>query len=128
LQQNASAVEDAIDSKRLTIEPYGQQMLKSVHTSRGNYSEMMVIANDNWHIYRLVLDHFTQVIFSTSGKERDDILDAIDRGEDVIDVTKRFIIGNKAWNRLIDIESEIYQCIRESNSQEEIRKLISNII
>ncbi len=128
LQQNESAVNDAIDSKRLSIEPYGQQMLKGVHTSRGNYSEVMVINNQDWCIYRLVLDKFTQVMYSTSGQERNDILDAVDRGEDVIEAIKKLIIGNQSWGLLKHLENQIYQSIEVSNNEGEIRKMIAEIV
>lgn len=128
LQQNESAVNDAIDSKRLSIEPYGQQMLKGIHTSKGNYSEVMIINNQDWSIYRLVLDRFTQVMYSTDGKERGDILDAIDKGEDVVEAIKRFIIGEPAWNVLRQIENQIYQSIEASNNEGEIKKMISEIV
>ncbi|ABM97146.1 F-pilin subunit assembly into extended F pili (plasmid) [Methylibium petroleiphilum PM1] len=92
LKQNGEAVDAAIDGGQFKIEPYGAYMLKTVHTVRGAYSEVMVKRGDNsWGILRLVVDRFTQVMFSTSGAERDQILGAIDRGEDVVEAVDAYI-------------------------------------
>lgn len=97
LQQKSESVDAALEGGQFKIEPYGAHMLKSVHTVRGSYSEVMVKRSENdWGIMRLVVDRFTQVLFSTTGDERDDLLDAIDRGEDVVTAIDQFIAREAA--------------------------------
>ena len=47
-------------------------------------------------VARLVESRFNQVLFSSEGRERDDILAALDRGEDVIQAVQQFMDGEAA--------------------------------
>jgi conjugal transfer ATP-binding protein TraC len=92
LQQKAESVDAAIEGGQFKIEPYGAHMLKSVHTIRGKYSEVMVKRTENdWGILRLVVDRFTQVAFSTTGKERDEVMDSMAHGKSAVDAIDDFI-------------------------------------
>ncbi|WP_425953168.1 type IV secretion system protein TraC [Ralstonia pseudosolanacearum] len=92
LKQNSESIDGAIAGGQFKIEPYGAHMLKTVHTVPGKYSEVMVKRSESeWGIFRLTVDRFTQVLFSTKDDERDDIFDAIDRGDSVVDAVHRFI-------------------------------------
>ena len=101
LQQKAEQVDAAVEGGQFKIEPYGAHMLKTVHTVRGSYSEVMVKRTESdWGILRLVVDRFTQVMFSTTGDERDDLLDAIDRGEDIVDAIDQYVAREAANSAL----------------------------
>lgn len=92
LQQKAESIDAAISGGQFKIEPYGAKMLRTVHTVKGRYSEVMVKrSGDNWGILRLVVPRFKQILYSTSGDERDVILADLDRGEDVITSINRFM-------------------------------------
>jgi conjugal transfer ATP-binding protein TraC len=52
---------------------------------------MMIRSGDSWGIVRLVVDRFSQVLFSTKGWERDDVLERIHAGEDPVDVINNLI-------------------------------------
>lgn len=95
LQQRTEAIDAAVSSGQLSMSGYGVATLKGVHTIPGKYSEFMIRRGDNnWGISRLVTDHFSQVLYSTKGKERDDIFSAIENGEDAVDAIDRFIQQN----------------------------------
>lgn len=99
LQQRSEAIDAAIESKQFNIEPYGVNVIKSVHTLPGKYSEIMIKRSENdWGVVRLVTDRFTQVLFSTKGTERNAILDAIERGENVTTAIEAFIAGQPVEN------------------------------
>ncbi|MWL91854.1 type IV secretion system protein TraC [Cupriavidus sp. SW-Y-13] len=92
LKQNSESIDGAIAGGHFKIEPYGAHMLKTVHTIPGKYSEVMVKQSESqWGIFRLTVDRFTQVLFSTKDDERDTIFDAIDRGDSVVEAVHRFI-------------------------------------
>lgn len=92
LSQKAESIDSAIDSKQFLIDPYGAYMLKSVHTVKGKYSEIMIKRGESeWGIVRLVVDKFTQVLFSTSDDERDEVIARLEGGEDVMHVVEDFI-------------------------------------
>ncbi|WP_228394648.1 type IV secretion system protein TraC [Pseudomonas helleri] len=98
LQQKSESIDSAIDSKQFKIEAYGQHMLKSVHTMPGKYSEIMVKRSDtDWGIVRLVVDHFHNVMFSTKGAARNEILDQLDQGIDAVDAVNNFIEREAAY-------------------------------
>ena len=92
LQQKPESIDDALASGKFKLDPYGTRMLKMVHTSHGHYSELMIRqASGAYGVARLVMDRFTQVLFSTKGAERDDIFAAMERGENVVDAIHNFI-------------------------------------
>jgi len=98
LQQKSESIDSAIDSKQFKIEAYGQHMLKSVHTMPGKYSEIMVKRSDtDWGIVRLVVDQFHNVMFSTKGPARNEILDQLDQGVDAVDAVNNFIEREAAY-------------------------------
>ena len=65
--------------------------MRTIHSVPGAYSEVMIYANENVGIARLVVDRFTQVLFSTSDPERSEIINAIERGEDPVQAIENFI-------------------------------------
>ncbi|MEC4718204.1 type IV secretion system protein TraC [Noviherbaspirillum sp. CPCC 100848] len=94
LQMRGESIDDAKASKRVGIGDYGFTMLRSVHTVPGKYSEVMLYTRAGWGIVRLVVDRFTQVLFSTKGAERNEVMDAIERGVPTVDAINRFIERN----------------------------------
>lgn len=92
LQQKSDSIDSAIDSKQFKIEPYGAYMMKKIHTAPGLYSEVMIKRSEtDWGICRLVVDRFTNVMFSTKGPARNEILDDLDRGVDAVTSINNFI-------------------------------------
>lgn len=97
LQQKGESIDAAIDGGQFKIEDYGAKMLRTVHTVKGRYSEVMVKrSSDDWGILRLVVPRFKQILYSTSGDERDVILADLDRGENVITSINRFMEREQA--------------------------------
>lgn len=94
LQMRGESIDDAKESKRVGIGEYGFTMLRSVHTVPGKYSEVMLYTRGGWGIVRLVVDRFTQVLFSTKGAERNEVMDAIERGVPTVDAINHFIERN----------------------------------
>lgn len=82
LQQKSESIDAAIKTEKFSIDTYGANLLKSVHTSKGRYSEVMVKIGNSYGVFRLVVNRFTQVAFSTSGDERTIPLNLIDSGVD----------------------------------------------
>jgi conjugal transfer ATP-binding protein TraC len=94
MQQLEESITAAQRTGRLAIGDYGFEMLKGVHTVPGKYSELMLYSNNGWGITRLVVDRFSQVLFSTKGAEREDILRDIDNGVPALQSIKTFIERN----------------------------------
>lgn len=127
LGQTAADVDSAFESGQLPLEPYAREQMKTIHTALGKYSELMIIGETNWAIYRLVLDRFTQVMYSTSGAARTEILKNIEAGEDPVEAIKRFIVGEEAFRSYERIKQEILALVAASKSPYEMRKLLSEL-
>lgn len=94
LSQQASAIDEVCDQKRLSLDDYGRRQLKTVHTSPGNFSEIMFYQNGAWGIARLALTRFEQVMYATKGPERHEILARIEAGENAAVAIKNYIERN----------------------------------
>lgn len=79
LKQRAETVHAIEKEGRLSLDEWGYTMLRSVRRT-AEYSEVMVYQGGNYVVGRLSVDPFRRVLFSSSGAERDAILNLIGRG------------------------------------------------
>ncbi len=70
-------------------------LLRTVRTIKGRagYSEIYLRTEHGSGIARLVESRFNQILFSSEGRERDEILAALNRGDDVVQAVHEFIRG-----------------------------------
>lgn len=95
MQQRAESIDGAKSTGRIGIGDYGFSMLKTVHTVPGRYSEVLLYSGTRgWGIGRLVVDRFSQVLFSTKGAERYEVLGDIERGVPVVEAVNNYIERN----------------------------------
>ena len=127
LRQKDSEVQAAIDSKRLNIEEYGQNLLKTLLTSAGSYADLMIINNTEYGIYRLVIDSFAQTLYSTKQEERIAIIEAIDNGENVIDVINRFNIGKKSFDLVEEIKLLLNNAKSEAINAQALKQYLKEL-
>jgi len=69
LRQKAESIQQLEKSDRLVMSDYMNKALKSVHTRHGQYSELLVYGPDGWSIGRLMVDPFSEKLYSTKAKE-----------------------------------------------------------
>lgn len=69
LRQSSEAIDGLRKSARFNIGEYGLQMLRSLHTEKGQYAEVLVRSGDSWGVGRFVVDRFTQLLYSTAADE-----------------------------------------------------------
>jgi conjugal transfer ATP-binding protein TraC len=124
LQQKAEAIDDVVEQGLLKIEPYFHQMLKTVNTVKGSHSEVFISRGNVYGIFRLTVDRFTQVMFSTDGKERTQIMEDIEAGRDVIESIQSFIVGESAMNRLEDVKYMIQELLNDGVSRTEVQRVL----
>lgn len=91
MRQTSETVEIVEREKYLALDPYSFQQMSTIHSLPGSYSELMIYANGQAGIARLVVDRFSQVLFSSSGRERTEIIDAIEAGIDPVEAIEAFI-------------------------------------
>lgn len=90
MQQNQGAINDAIAKGYLTVDSYQEHLIRSCHTSKGNYSEIVILRGDQASgIARLIESPFNKVLFSTEGDSFIRIKEAIRKyghGEAVVKI------------------------------------------
>lgn len=80
LGQTSEAVEQLRETKRLALGDGGYDILKTVHKVDGAYSEIFCYTNNGMGIGRLIVDRFTQLMYTTQPTERRAIMDSVERG------------------------------------------------
>lgn len=92
LAQRPESITAVQSQELLELDDYGFQLMRSVHTIPGKYSEVMIIGPDgNYGVARLLTDRFTQVLYSTKGDERHVVIDAIEQGKNPVIAIEDFI-------------------------------------
>ena len=56
-------------SSRLSLEPYMESLLKTVHTVQNEYAEMMIVGPEGYAVGRLWLDLFSSALYTTKASE-----------------------------------------------------------
>ncbi|MFX4226356.1 MAG: type IV secretion system protein TraC [Porticoccaceae bacterium] len=79
LKQTGEDIDKVQTEKRLSLSEGGFRLFKTVHTSKGNYSEILFINEGGCGIGRLIVDPFTQLMFSTDPKDKSAIASATER-------------------------------------------------
>lgn len=99
MQQRSESIESAVKTGRLLMDDFSREMLRSVHTQPGSYSEIMIRrSSEEWGIVRFVADRFSQILFSTKGWERNLVLDVAMKGGDVSAFIKQKIAEEQQIN------------------------------
>ncbi|WP_420213507.1 TraC family protein (plasmid) [Burkholderia aenigmatica] len=93
MQQQGEAIELARTKRWMDLPDAAFDLLKSVTTVKGphGYSEIAFHTPGGFGIARLIESRFNQVLFSSEGAERTEILAACDRGENVVEAIDEFI-------------------------------------
>lgn len=89
LEQRAESIDAAIESGQFSMDAYGAHQLKSLHVVPGEYSEMLIKrSSSDYGIVRFRPDPFMFTLFSSSGEERDEVIEAIENGSDPEEVVQ----------------------------------------
>lgn len=112
LRQNGEAIEGLHRSERFRIGEYGFTMLRSLHTERGQYSDMLLRSGENWGVARFVVDRYTQLLYSTAPDEVSAIKALREQGMSV----------KEAIEHLIGLEKGSQQQPRDKRAQPSPRK------
>ena len=128
LQQKVEAIDDVYNSGKLTVDPYNYQMLKTLKTVPGSHSEIMILGNGCCGIFRLTVDKFTQSMYSTSGKDRSQVLEDLENGVDVIESIQRLMVGDDSYDRMKNLRYLIEETMRSGTSRIEITHMIKSAV
>ena len=80
LGQKPEAIESVTKKGQLELSPAYVNLLKSVHTEAGVFSEIFVKSERGYGIYRLIVDDYSKLLYSTSPDELSAIQRWVDQG------------------------------------------------
>lgn len=69
LSQKSESIEQLKKSNRISLTPLMESQLKSVKTKQGQYAEVMIYGSSGYAIGRLLLDPYSQLLYSTKAKD-----------------------------------------------------------
>lgn len=96
MMQKAESIDRAVSGGQFKLDPYSVALLKSVHTSPGKYSEMMIRQSGGaYGLVKLITPRFAQILFSTKGWERDFIFEQMAQGRNVAEVINQLVQEGK---------------------------------
>jgi conjugal transfer ATP-binding protein TraC len=92
LAQKKSSVASLAETKKIAMSEGMKSALESVTTRHGEYSEVMICdANGNYSIARLVLDPFSQLLYTTKADEYARIKDLQNSGLSVVEAISQIL-------------------------------------
>ena len=69
LQQKSESIDRFIEKGQKKVDRYQEKLLKSLRTVNGKYSEMMIFGDDWYALGRLMLDPFSQILYSSKAQD-----------------------------------------------------------
>lgn len=85
LSQKPESIEYLKKTDRLSLTPQKEALLKSVKTKQGQYAEVMITGSSGYAVGRLILDPFSNLLYSTKAEDYAAISHLIDRGYSLSD-------------------------------------------
>jgi conjugal transfer ATP-binding protein TraC len=80
LSQKDESIELLKTSKRLVMDPNMERTLRSLHTEQGKYAEIMIKSPTGFAVGRLLLDPFSQILYSTKAEEFSAVQTLVQKG------------------------------------------------
>jgi conjugal transfer ATP-binding protein TraC len=91
LGQKAETIDQLKASGRLAFDTFAVDVLKTVHTIPGVYSEIYVRSDRGEGVGRLIVDEFTQLLYSTRPVDRAAMRDYVARGLSIGDAARAVV-------------------------------------
>lgn len=98
LGQKPEAIESVTKKGQLELSPAYVNLLKSVHTEAGVFSEIFVKSERGYGIYRLIVDDYSKLLYSTSPDELSAIQRWVDEGYSNTEAIHKVLEERKARN------------------------------
>jgi conjugal transfer ATP-binding protein TraC len=95
LRQTGEAISAVQKENRLELGEWGYQTLRSVHTVKGEFSEILSITNRGTGVGRLVVSDFNKLLYSTDAQDVSAIKRYRDQGLPVTEAVNRVLRDRK---------------------------------
>jgi conjugal transfer ATP-binding protein TraC len=83
LRQKPESLAAASDNKRIFVDEQARDLLMSVDTVQGKYSEIAIRGPGGLSIGRLIVDRFTEKLYSTQAQEFQYVQDRVAAGRTI---------------------------------------------
>ena len=93
LRQKKESLQQLQASGRFAMEGEEMKLLRSIHTIHGKYSEVATYSPDGMAIGRLIVDPFTEKLYSTKGTEFDFIQQRVKQGASLAEAVEELAAG-----------------------------------
>ena len=80
LSQKPESINVLKENKRINLNDTMERYLHSVHTKSGHYAECMIVGSHGYAVTRLVLDPFSNILYSTKASEYAAVKTLVDQG------------------------------------------------
>jgi conjugal transfer ATP-binding protein TraC len=95
LSQKPESIEQLKKLGRISLTPLMEAQLKSVKTKQGEYAEVMIYGTQGYAIGRLLLDPYSQLLYSTKAKDYAAVKHFIEQGLSVSEALERLLSQKK---------------------------------
>lgn len=99
LRQKAESIQALKTSGRLLLDEHMFELLRSVHTSSGDYSEVFIYSPIGMGIGRLIVDRFSYWLYTTKPDEVEKIKGFVDKGLNMAEAINEIIKQEEAVHR-----------------------------
>ena len=96
LNQRESDLQRAYKENILTIDDFAKEMLRTVMTEKGKYSEIFVKNSVTWGVMRFMVDRFSYYLYTTDPKETAEIDKLVESGMSLKEAIEFMIEKEKA--------------------------------
>jgi conjugal transfer ATP-binding protein TraC len=117
MAQKTEEIDAVVAEKVMTAfgdDPYFGRLVKSVETSKGFWSEMLIMGEKTYEVARLYVDKFTATLFSSEGDDRDVVFKLMEEGMDVIDAVNK-VMGDTKSRRTEWMKKFLSMCTDHDN-------------
>lgn len=97
LRQRPESIEALKRSQRVSLSDGGYEILKSVHTDSGNYSEIFIYTPVGYTVGRLVIDRFSQLLYTSRPDEYGKLNEYLKGGLSISDSILKVIEDEQCW-------------------------------
>lgn len=98
LSQLPQAIEQIRNDKSLVLSEYGYDMLTTIKTVKGQYSELYFLTPMGEGVGRLIVDRFTQILYSTDPNEKSAVRSLVAKGYSTSEAIKEIIKNEQRSN------------------------------
>jgi conjugal transfer ATP-binding protein TraC len=96
LSQKPESINVLKEKKRINLNAYIEKLLRSVHTKAGEYAECMITGPHGSAVVRLVLDPFSNILYSTKASEYAAVKNLVDQGLEMEEAVTKIASMKKA--------------------------------